>query len=109
MLPCATDLAPLRILPTESPAEALAALAEDEVQNVLLEGGPTLAAAFLRAGLVDHVIWYLAPKILGSGVQAVGDLGIAGIDSPLRLEVTGITRVGQDVRLDGRMVPGDAS
>jgi diaminohydroxyphosphoribosylaminopyrimidine deaminase / 5-amino-6-(5-phosphoribosylamino)uracil reductase len=102
-------LAPLRTFPTESPAGALAALAEDEVQNVLLEGGPTLAAAFLRAGLVDRVIWYLAPKILGSGVQAVGDLGIAGIDSAMRLEVSGITRVGQDVRVDGRMVPGDAS
>jgi diaminohydroxyphosphoribosylaminopyrimidine deaminase/5-amino-6-(5-phosphoribosylamino)uracil reductase len=102
-------LAPLRIFPTESPAEALAALAEDDVQNVLLEGGPTLAAAFIRAGLVDRVVWYLAPKILGSGVQAVGDLGIVGIDSAKRLEVSGITRVGQDVRVDGRMVPGDAS
>jgi diaminohydroxyphosphoribosylaminopyrimidine deaminase/5-amino-6-(5-phosphoribosylamino)uracil reductase len=68
-----------------------------------------LAAAFVRAGLVDRVIWYFAPKILGSGVQAVGDLGIVGIDSAKRLEVLGITRVGQDVRLDGRMVTGDAS
>ena len=102
-------LAPLRIFPTESPAEALAALAEDDVQHVLLEGGPTLAAAFVRAGLVDRIIWYFAPKILGSGVQAVGDLGIVGIDSAKRLEVLGITRVGQDVRLDGRMVTGDAS
>jgi diaminohydroxyphosphoribosylaminopyrimidine deaminase/5-amino-6-(5-phosphoribosylamino)uracil reductase len=77
------------------------------VQHVLLEGGPTLAAAFLREGLVDRVVWYLAPKILGAGAAAVGDLGISGIGSALRLEVTGITRVGQDVRLDGRMVPGD--
>ena len=101
-------LAPLRIFPTESPAEVLAALADDDVQNVLLEGGPTLAASFLRAGLIDRVIWYVAPKILGSGVRAVGDLGIVGIDSAKRLEVRGITRVGQDVRVDGRMVPGDA-
>lgn len=100
-------LAPLRIFPTESPREVLVALAEDDVQHVLLEGGPTLAAAFLRVGLVDRVIWYLAPKILGSGVPAVGDLGIPGIESARRLEVTGITRVGQDVRVDGRMSPGD--
>ena len=102
-------LAPLRTFPTESPAEVLSALAADDVQHVLLEGGPALAAAFLRAGLVDRVIWYLAPKILGSGAPAVGDLGIPGIDSATRLEVTGITRVGQDVRVDARMVAGDKS
>jgi diaminohydroxyphosphoribosylaminopyrimidine deaminase/5-amino-6-(5-phosphoribosylamino)uracil reductase len=100
-------LAALRLFPTQTPAEVLAALAVDDVQHVLLEGGPTLAAAFLREGLVDRVVWYLAPTILGAGAAAVGDLGITGISSALRLEVTGITRVGQDVRLDGRMVPGD--
>jgi len=102
-------LAPLRMFPAESPAQVLATLGANDVQHVLLEGGPTLAAAFLRAGLVDRVVWYLAPKILGSGVPAVGDLGIPGIASAMLLEVTGITRVGQDVRLDGRMVPGDPS
>ena len=44
--------------------------------TVWLEGGPTLAAAFLRAGLVDEVVAYLAPALLGSGPAAVGDLGI---------------------------------
>ena len=102
-------LAPLRIFPTESPAQVLAALGAEDVQHVLLEGGPTLAAAFLRAGLVDRFVWYLAPKILGSGVPAVGDLGVPGIAAAMLLEITGITRVGQDVRLDGRMVPGDPS
>jgi diaminohydroxyphosphoribosylaminopyrimidine deaminase/5-amino-6-(5-phosphoribosylamino)uracil reductase len=102
-------IAPLRIFPTESPAQVLAALRASDVQHVLLEGGPTLAAAFLRAGLVDRFVWYLAPKILGSGMPAVGDLGVPGIASAMLLEITGITRVGQDVRLDGRMVPGDPS
>jgi diaminohydroxyphosphoribosylaminopyrimidine deaminase/5-amino-6-(5-phosphoribosylamino)uracil reductase len=102
-------LAPLRTFPTESPEEVLHALADQDVQHVLLEGGPTLAAAFLRAGLVDRVVWYLAPKILGDGPAAVGDLGILGIASAMQLEITGITRVGHDVRLDGRMVPGDPS
>ncbi len=102
-------LAPLRVFPTEGPAEVLRALAHQEVQHVLLEGGPSLAAAFLRAGLVDRVVWYLAPKILGSGPAAVGDLGIPGITSAMQLEITGITRVGQDVRVDGRMVPGNPS
>ena len=41
--------------------------------------GPTLAAAFLRAGLVDEVVAYVAPMLLGAGLSAVGDLGIATI------------------------------
>ena len=41
-------------------------------QHVFLEGGPTLAAAFLRAGLVDEIVAYVAPMLLGAGQQAVG-------------------------------------
>ncbi len=96
-------LAPLWIFPEQSPREVLAALAAKEVHHVLLEGGPTLAAAFLRAGLVDRIVWYLAPTLLGGGPAAVGDLGIAGIDSALRLEIASVTRVGQDVRVDAKL------
>ena len=49
-------------------------------RHVLLEGGPTLAAAFWRAGLVDRVVAYVAPALLGAGAAAVADLGIATID-----------------------------
>ena len=97
--------APLRVFPDESPARVLESLADDDVQHVLLEGGPTLAAAFLADGLVDRVIWYVAPMLLGAGPAAVGDLGIRGIGSAMLLEITGMARVGQDVRLDGRMAP----
>ena len=97
--------APLRIFTEESPAEVLAALFADDVQHVLLEAGPTLSAAFVRAGLVDRVIWYLAPKLLGAGPVAVGALGVPSIDAAIRLGVTGISRVGADVRVDARMSP----
>lgn len=100
-------LAPLRQFHTESPAEVLAALAADDVQHVLLEGGPTLAAAFVRAGLVDRIAWYLAPKLLGSGPHAVGDLHVPSISAAIPLRITGITRVGQDVRVDATMEPGN--
>ena len=101
-------VAPLLQFPTESPAEVLAALAARDVQHVLLEGGPTLAASFVRAGLVDRVAWYVAPVLLGSGPLAVGDLGIPTIDRAIRLRLTGITQVGQDVRVDARMDPAPA-
>ena len=60
-------------------------------QHVFLEGGPTLAAAFLRAGLVDEVVAYVAPMLLGAGAAAVGDLGITTITDALRLETSDVT------------------
>ena len=45
--------------------EELARLAGEEVQSLLLEGGPTLAGAFLRAGLIDKLLLFVAPKLVG--------------------------------------------
>ena len=53
-------------------AEELAALAEDGVQSLLLEGGPTLATAFLEAGLVDKLLLFVAPVIAGDGPHYLG-------------------------------------
>jgi diaminohydroxyphosphoribosylaminopyrimidine deaminase/5-amino-6-(5-phosphoribosylamino)uracil reductase len=47
--------------------DEVAALAEDGVQSLLLEGGPTLAAAFLEAGLVDKLLVFVAPTLSGTG------------------------------------------
>jgi diaminohydroxyphosphoribosylaminopyrimidine deaminase/5-amino-6-(5-phosphoribosylamino)uracil reductase len=75
-------------------------------RHVLLEGGPSLAAAFLRAGFVDRVVAYVAPALLGAGPAAVGDLGVATIDDALRLRLEHVARVGDDVRLTLRPAPG---
>jgi len=91
--------APTLQLATRDPAEALKALAEQEIHHVWLEGGPTVAAAFLGAGLVDEVIAYLAPALLGSGAAAVGDLGIQTIDEALRLTPYEVTTIGPDIRI----------
>lgn len=79
--------------------DVLAELAERGVTRVLLEGGPTLAAAYWRAGEVDEVIAYVAPALLGAGAAAVGDLGIGTITDIARLHLTDVTRLGEDVRL----------
>lgn len=79
------------VLRTRDPREALATLWEHERRHVFLEGGPTLAAAFLTAGLVDEIVAYVAPMFLGAGLSAVGDLGIATIADALRPRVTDIT------------------
>jgi diaminohydroxyphosphoribosylaminopyrimidine deaminase/5-amino-6-(5-phosphoribosylamino)uracil reductase len=77
-------------LRTRDPREALADLFERDCQHVFLEGGPTLAAAFLSAGLVDEVVAYVAPMLLGGGLSAVGDLGIDTIADAHHLTVTDV-------------------
>ncbi len=100
--------APTRVFRHESPAQVLEHLARDEVRHVLLEAGPTLGAAFLRAGLVDRVIWYLAPTLLGSGHAAVADLGVTTIGGAIALRITGISQVGADVRVDATIAAAPA-
>ncbi|WP_432573134.1 bifunctional diaminohydroxyphosphoribosylaminopyrimidine deaminase/5-amino-6-(5-phosphoribosylamino)uracil reductase RibD [Kineococcus sp. SYSU DK005] len=94
---------------TRDPHEVLAALAAREVRTVLLEGGPALAAALARAGLVDEVVAYLAPALLGAGAAAVADLGVTGVAGALRLDLApgegAVTRVGEDVRVRARPRP----
>ncbi|AGL19420.1 bifunctional diaminohydroxyphosphoribosylaminopyrimidine deaminase/5-amino-6-(5-phosphoribosylamino)uracil reductase RibD [Actinoplanes sp. N902-109] len=68
------------------------------VRAVLLEGGPTLAGGFLAAGLVDRVVGYVAPKLLGAGRTALLDAGVTTIAEAIELEFTDITRIGPDLR-----------
>lgn len=86
-------------LATRDPAAALETLFGLGRRRVFLEGGPTVAAAFLRAGLVDEVVAYLAPLLLGSGRPAVADLGIESLTGALALDITDVTLVGPDVRI----------
>ncbi|GAA0471690.1 riboflavin biosynthesis protein RibD [Actinoplanes capillaceus] len=76
----------------------LAGLYAKGVRNVLLEGGPTLAGAFLGAGLVDRVIGYIAPKLLGAGRTALVDAGVGTITDAVELDITDITPIGGDLR-----------
>ena len=76
------------------PADELAALAADGVQSLLLEGGPTLATAFLEAGLVDKVLVVLAPSLAGAGPRLLGELA-----APVALTGLEARAVGGDVLL----------
>ena len=78
-------------LRTRDPHQALKELWVRDRRHVFLEGGPTLAAAFVRAGLVDEIVVYVAPMLLGDGRNAVGDLGIGTIADALRPTVTDVT------------------
>jgi diaminohydroxyphosphoribosylaminopyrimidine deaminase/5-amino-6-(5-phosphoribosylamino)uracil reductase len=97
------DLAETVRLRTHDPRAALAELYELDRRHVFLEGGPSLAAAFLTAGLVDEVVAYVAPMLLGSGTSAVGDLGIGTIADALHLQVADVTVLGAGAETNVRL------
>jgi diaminohydroxyphosphoribosylaminopyrimidine deaminase/5-amino-6-(5-phosphoribosylamino)uracil reductase len=77
----------------------LAELLARGVRSVLLEGGATLAGAFVAARAVDVVTAYLAPVLLGAGPAVLADAGITTLTQALRLDVTGVQRLGPDLRV----------
>jgi diaminohydroxyphosphoribosylaminopyrimidine deaminase/5-amino-6-(5-phosphoribosylamino)uracil reductase len=85
----------------------LTALHARDVRSVLLEGGPTLAASFLAAGLVDRVVAYVAPALIGGGgPPALAGPGAPSIDAAWRLRLDEVTHLGNDARLTARF-PAD--
>ena len=81
----------------------LAELHHRGVRSVLLEGGPKLAGAFLAAGLVDRMIYYVAPKLLGDGPAALVGAGVTTITDAIDLEVLDVDRIGPDLRLTAKL------
>ena len=81
------DRSPRRILLTRGAApkgwEAIAGpqdiVALDRVDHLLVEGGATTAAAFLRADLIDRLLLYRAPILIGAGLAGIGDIGLADL------------------------------
>ncbi|GAA1847640.1 bifunctional diaminohydroxyphosphoribosylaminopyrimidine deaminase/5-amino-6-(5-phosphoribosylamino)uracil reductase RibD [Agromyces salentinus] len=83
-------------------------LAKRGIRSLFVEGGPTLASAFLSAGLADTVLVYLAPALLGGDRLAVGDLGVTTIGEARRHEFAAVERLGDDVLLVAHPVSSSA-
>jgi riboflavin-specific deaminase-like protein len=81
--------------------EALTALRAEGINSLLLEGGSTLATSFLRTGLFDRLTIYIAPILIGSGTEAIGELGIAEVAQALSLEGVTWRQVGNQQVFDG--------
>lgn len=75
-------------------------LAADGVQSLYVEGGPTLASAFLAAGLADRLTIYLAPTLLGGPRTVLDDIGVRTIDEQRRLTVTRLEQLGPDLLVE---------
>jgi diaminohydroxyphosphoribosylaminopyrimidine deaminase / 5-amino-6-(5-phosphoribosylamino)uracil reductase len=81
-------------------------LAARGVQRVFVEGGPTLASAFVREGLADELLVYVAPVLLGGGHLALGDIGVDTIAAARRLDVAEMRPLGDDLLLIARPIGG---
>ena len=86
---------------------ALDELAGRGIRRLYVEGGPTLASAFLRAGLADEVLIYLAPMLLGGPRTALDELGVTTMSEALRLSIHAIERLGDDLLVTCRPRPRD--
>jgi len=93
---------PLRQLDGRDLTAALSALFEAGIRRVFVEGGPTIASAFVAAGLADELFIYLAPKLLGGPQVALGELGISTIAEAKDLSITELRRLGNDVLIVAR-------
>ncbi|MFZ3452501.1 bifunctional diaminohydroxyphosphoribosylaminopyrimidine deaminase/5-amino-6-(5-phosphoribosylamino)uracil reductase RibD [Arthrobacter sp. 7Tela_A1] len=97
-------------IPTHDPAVVLAELYARGVRHVMVEGGGTVAGAFLRAGLADELVAYTAPALLGAGTAAFAGLGIASMSQiqRWRWDPAGggaAVPVGPDLRLHLEPIP----
>lgn len=91
--------------PRCDPAQVLARLAELEVNDVWVEAGPTLNGALLGRGLIDELVLYLAPRILGDDARGMFALPpLASLEDSLELAIEDVRRVGADLRVRARPV-----
>lgn len=86
------------------PAESLVSVLEqlrdrDQVREVLVEAGPALSGAFIQAGLVDELIVYQAPTLLGERARPMVQLGLERLEQQVRWSLREVVRFGEDVRL----------
>jgi diaminohydroxyphosphoribosylaminopyrimidine deaminase/5-amino-6-(5-phosphoribosylamino)uracil reductase len=88
---------------------ALEALAAAGLGTILVEGGGGLAAALLAEGLVDELLWFAAPKLLGGdGLPAVGPLGVARLAAAPEFAISKLRRFGSDLLLEAHPRDGGA-
>jgi diaminohydroxyphosphoribosylaminopyrimidine deaminase/5-amino-6-(5-phosphoribosylamino)uracil reductase len=93
-------VAPTLLIQSRDPATVLAKLVDNGIRHIWLEGGPRLAGAFWNAGVIDRIIGYMAPAMLGSGRAALE--GEATTLADLRpIQIEDLTMIGPDIRIIG--------
>jgi len=80
----------------------LAELWDRDIRRIFVEGGPTLASAFIAAGLADEYLVYLAPVVIGGSKTATTDVGVGTMADLGRLTITHVERLGEDLLVVAR-------
>lgn len=95
--------APVIVIGNTDLRAVLKELADKSLQSVLVEGGATVAAEFLEAGLVNKVTFFIAPKIIGGATapSAVGGAGVERMSDALELERISVVQRGKDIEVTG--------
>ena len=78
-------------------------LGKRNISSVLVEGGAAIITSMLVEQLPDRLVIVIAPKIVGKGLEAIGELGIKSINESLRLIYRKVRRLGDDLIIDGRI------
>jgi diaminohydroxyphosphoribosylaminopyrimidine deaminase/5-amino-6-(5-phosphoribosylamino)uracil reductase len=85
-------------LQSHDSADLLDVLESAALNQVLVEAGPTLGSALLAVGLIDEIVIYQAPKVLGAGKSWLDDIGVQSIDSALTLSLIASEQIGPDIK-----------
>ena len=83
--------------------EVLKRAAKENIQSILIEGGREVFTESLSRGIVDKVYFFIAPKLLGSGVPVIGDLGIEKIENAFSLTSVKFRKFGDNVLIEGNI------
>jgi riboflavin biosynthesis pyrimidine reductase len=86
-------------------AHLLGELAQAGVSCVLVEGGGKILTSFVKMGAFQRLVCFIAPIILGQGVDALEDLGISRVDEALRFATWKVMKSGEDVVVDALLDP----
>ena len=87
---------------------ALSEMYANGIRSVFVEGGPTLASAFIASGLADRLYIYLAPVLLGGEKVALGDLGVNTLSERIDLEISSVETLGADIFITAKPTRKDA-
>jgi diaminohydroxyphosphoribosylaminopyrimidine deaminase/5-amino-6-(5-phosphoribosylamino)uracil reductase len=83
--------------------QLLKTLGERQISSLLVEGGGEIITSFLRLGAVDRLVVFIAPKILGKGIDSVNELDIRDISLAIKLHIEKVYRSGEDIAVEARV------
>ena len=78
-------------------------LGKHDITSVMIEGGSRLNSSAIKAGIVDKALIFTAPKIIGNGVGAIGNLGITKIGNAIKLKNSVTRKIGGDLLIEGNI------